>query len=114
MWQSIRRWSPSRRVSSRSRYRAFVCARGVFAKANSVVAVVLAIGCGVLTVVRPEYGLTLLTGELLIGSKEDYFALGAMRKITGVPIRILLFVGFLLGWLIWSLRQKPGSNGQRL
>ena len=62
MWQSIRRWSPLTRAFLLVLCIELLSALVVFfAKANSVVAVVLAIGCGVLTVVRPEYGLTLLT-----------------------------------------------------
>lgn len=76
-----------------------------FPIANTAVAVVLTLICLALSIVRPEIGIAILAGELLIGSKGGLFRIGAdAQNNGGVPIRILLFCAFILGWLIWSVR----------
>lgn len=74
---------------------------------NGVVAVLLALGCLVLTCIRPEWGMTILATELVIGSKGGLFRLGAdSQNNGGIAIRILLFSACILGWLVWSIRHK--------
>lgn len=78
-----------------------------FPLANGVVAVLLALGCFTIACVRPEWGLTMIAAELLIGSKGGLFRLGAdAQNNGGIAIRILLFCACMLGWAVWSFREK--------
>ncbi len=59
----------------------------------------LVIGCLFfwITMRRPTLGFAFLAIEYLIGSK------GALLR-AGLPLRIILFIIFLLGWAVWSWR----------
>lgn len=82
-----------------------------FPTTNSIVAMLLAVACVVVTLFCPEYGLAILSGELLIGSKGGLFRFGGdAQNNGGIPIRILLFSSVLLGWLIWSIRYRTWKN----
>lgn len=76
-----------------------------FPVANSIAAIILTLLCLILTIYRPEIGLTAMAGELVIGSKGGLFRLGGDEQNNGgLPIRILLFSAFWAGWFIWSIR----------
>ena len=82
-----------------------------FPVANGIVAVLLAIITFLLTLIRPEWGIVILTTELLIGSKGGLFRLGGdAQNNGGIPIRILLFSAVLGGWGIWSLRTRSWKD----
>ncbi len=74
---------------------------------SSVLAVTVALLMFGVSIVRPEVALSALILEFLVGSKGAFFKLGADAQADGGhSLRVLMFVAFILGWLIWSLRFK--------
>jgi hypothetical protein len=74
---------------------------------RSLCALVLAVGVAVFAYRQPALGLSVLVIELLVGSKGSLFKLGlSSDPDAGIPIRMLFFVAFLLGWIGNSLLEK--------
>jgi len=74
---------------------------------NTIVALTIAVVFFVCSIFRPSFSLTVVAVELLIGSMGGLFrAFGDAQNNGGVSVRVLLFVAFIAGWLIWSLRSK--------
>ena len=74
---------------------------------NTAVAIAIACAILIVSIVRPTAALSVLAVELMIGSMGSLFkAFGDAENNGGIPIRILIFAAFLLGWFIWALRNK--------
>jgi hypothetical protein len=74
---------------------------------NGIIAVAFGVGIFCLTVFRPSLALSILAVEYLVGSKGALFKIGGdASNDGGVAIRIIFFVAFMLGWMVWSYRHK--------
>lgn len=75
--------------------------------ANTGVACTFALICAIIAAKRPTLALSVLAVELIVGSKGALFnAFGNETNDGGVSLRILLFLGFFLGWSMWAWSRR--------
>lgn len=75
--------------------------------ANGIAAIAIGILALIVTIFHPEWTLSAMAVEFLIGSKGALLKLGGdAQNDGGVSLRVILAAAFFFGWIIWSVRKK--------